>query len=234
MKKKQLLKGSNVRIADLTRRILSYVQTAYFDYKPDDPESSFHSGVMWYRDALSFARQLATSIPDSETYAFLKDHDHELNVSRICGVIAVLSPQVTWSQNMKLAREFIRTGKCNTTGERLGKCQVIMLCGTDDEVYENISKKGLKTRAFFMNIRHPEVEHVVTIDRHAIAAALQLPTDTSALDASWQKVTDLQYAFFAEAYIKAAKRFSEDSIHITPQQCQAIAWVQYRKVRNLK
>lgn len=225
---KQRFKGSNIRIADAVRRISQYLEAGYKDRFADD--SPWFFGRDWYSKARIFAGQLAVKLGALD----------DLTISKACGIIAALSPQVTWEQNKKLATEFIETGKCNTTGDRLKKCNLIITSMTEDEIYNNVSKKGLKTRAFYMNIRHPKVTHMVTIDRHAIAAAMQLPHSTEALDSSMQKVTDLQYAFFQEAYIEASRRWNANLVMndthniITPQQCQAIVWVTYRKLRNLK
>lgn len=245
-KNRQKLKGTNVRIGDMARRIVSYLAYAIADHKQieeddtsDDSSLSrtlYSSGAAWYAEAKKFADSLV------KTHMLPVDPDqYDLTLSKVCGIIAALSPQVTWDQNKKLAEEYLKTGKCASTRDRLSKCAAIMAATTQDEIHNSVSKKGLKTRAFYMNIRYPEVTHIVTIDRHAIAAAIQLPHNTEALDPLWQKVTDLQYAFIQQAYILATERFNADmrahgkkELQITPQQCQAIVWVTYRSIRGLK
>lgn len=123
-------------------------------------------GANWYLTAHNFARSLATK------------YDKPLFV--IAGIIAALSPAITWEQNkidtdtflrIKKAKKKVTTANVSTYGNNLGKAERIYKCDFN-EVYRILrGKTGRKTANFYVNIFCPNYHNAVTIDRHAYKIA---------------------------------------------------------------
>jgi hypothetical protein len=85
------------------------------------------------------------------------DIDH-LDVARACGVIAALSPMVSWGRNKQLAKQlFLSPENWDTLGclkANAKKAYLIVYSdGSDKAILEIL--KGKKTSAFFLNIWYP-------------------------------------------------------------------------------
>lgn len=169
-------------------------------------------GMDWYQEAHEFARGLAGKylLPK-------KDADKQV-LTKVCGIIASLSPLKTWEQNKIIAEEFLRDGKVKHTKLFKGKAKEILLSdGNIDTVAEILN--GNKITSFFLNILDPYNNTVVTIDRHAVSIAINQMVDPV--------MTDNQYEFFVNAYRIAAMRRN-----VRPSQMQAITWVKWRELKG--
>lgn len=111
----------------------------------------------WYDMAHKFAESLA--------------REFDLTVAQTCGIIAVLSSDTTWDQNMKHARNFclglpagrypaMMMQKCR----KIQDLSYVQACDID-AVAAIVAKEGKKTWCFAHNIFAPESSQHVTIDR---------------------------------------------------------------------
>lgn len=177
--------------APFTRRILSVYRAA----TPED-----HSeGMGWYDEARSFAESLDT------------------DVSRAAGVIAAVSPMLSWPRNQTVARAIY-------AGKREGLClpnSVKAAARIMDGEHPLDVLNGPKVRAFYMAIMGEGDS--VTLDRHAIDIAVGRPlSDTERavyMGARNRRV-------ILAAYVNAAHRAG-----VSPAAMQAITWVAWRKTR---
>lgn len=146
------------------------------------------------------------------------------NPRRGAGVIAVLSPQLSWKWNVVRAREAYATGK---GAGCLGKDKATrILAGEDADSVVG----GKKVRAFFECIADPAAK-TVCIDRHAFDIAVGRVTNDKSRNALTRKGV---YESFAEAYVRAAEMLSAESgLDITPAEVQAITWTVWRRLKGL-
>lgn len=168
-------------------------------------EAQIEAGVGWY----PAARLIAAECGD---------------VRRGAGVIAALSANKGWTDNIRLAR------RCFTGEFRghfplaLDKARAI-LAGTDPV---EVLPMGLKTGQFFLCIYDPADPDAVVIDRHAhdIVAGMKYGNGDRGLDNA------NRYESIADAHRVAAKRLG-----MVPSELQAIVWVvvteMARGARNL-
>lgn len=177
--------------APYTRRILSIYRSA----TPED----IREGMGWYDEARAFAESLDT------------------DVSRAAGVIAAVSPMLSWPRNMTVARALY-------AGQREGLClpnsvtaASRILAGEHPLDVLN----GPKVRAFYQNIMGQGES--VTLDRHAIDIAVGRPLSDDDR-AFWLAAT--RRRLLTSAYVNAARIAG-----ISPAAMQAITWVAWRKTR---
>ncbi len=137
-----------------------------------------------------------------------------------CGIVAALSPQTSWAQNIKNAKTLVETRNAPTLGSSVGKALRIL----DGEHPMDILG-GRKVRAFYMNLNHPNIVDHVTVDRHAVNIALGGIVDGS------QKALELSgnYDMVQNAYI-AVSELWEGGNSLNPNQVQAATWVAWRTI----
>lgn len=136
------------------------------------------------------------------------------NVATGAGIIAALSPRMPWHRNIKLARVAFGAPLTGGALKRSVNSANRILMG--DAPLQVLS--GLKTRAFYHNIRFPETSKMVTVDTHAIKIA----------GVDKDSVTPKQYGIIANAYRDAAKH-----IGLLPSDVQAVTWTTYRREQDL-
>ena len=172
-------------------------------------ESEKVEGVSWYPVARQAAQQLA------ERYS--------LPVVVTAAVIAVLSPQMRWTQNIAAAETVIRHALAGMTPEdykiaaypvNKRKAHAIVLSGEIDID----PKSSPKVYSFWSNIVDPDSDFV-TVDRHAIKVWLDCADGGSA-------------AFPPSLYPKVADdyRLVARELGLSPAALQAILWVTYKRV----
>ncbi len=169
----------------------------------------------WYQGAHDFACKLA-SISIRET------HDYNKDVARACGVIAALSPMVSWDRNKTLAIQlYNRPEAWNILGCLKASAKkaynIIQSDGSDQAILEIL--KGKKTSAFFLNILYPDQAISLTIDRHALSIAVGQKLSDDKL-----QITAGQYEFFQECY-----RWTAAQLGINPLILQSATWVVWRR-----
>lgn len=162
-------------------------------------DSDIEDGMHWYESAMSFAQTLT---PDSPATG--------------AGIIAALSPMTSWPENMKKASMLVDTGSTYGLPANVAKAQRILNGEAPLDVL-----RGLKVRAFYLNIMGINSHEAVTIDRHAIDVAHgRVMSDKER--APW--FGKRKNAELVNAYLSGA-----ETIGITGAQLQAIVWVYWRR-----
>lgn len=159
-------------------------------------------GRSWYYVANEHARKLSAL--------------HGLTVCQGVGIIAALSPQTSWEENIRIAHALCEDPtSSHHTADATGKALRI-LNGADPET----TLGGRKVRSFYANILYPHVPGHVTIDRHAAAILAGLTTP------EWNRMHEKKlerahfYRFATGVYRAAARDLS-----LLPHQLQAITWL---------
>jgi hypothetical protein len=187
-------------VAPLTRRVTALVRTGTAD--------QLKRGVCWYEEAHGHASELAAEFGYTTEAA--------------AGVIAALSPQTGWWQNLMLARQACELGELiqGHTGDAMRKVNTIL---ADPNVNPLDALGGLKVRSFYRNIVSGGWDReFVTIDRHAYDIATGVRLNGSSL-------TPKRYEATAETYRRASK-----ILGMTPAQAQATAWVIHRDALGIR
>lgn len=181
--------------------VLRNIETIYNKCTSDD----INNGRTWYGNAKSFSIYVAKKYNVTEMQS--------------AGIIAALSPQKSWDQNMKITEHFIESnGKASVhTGVQLSKASYILHNPLiPEEVYDTLG--GLKTKNFFYNIYNPEGDEAVTIDRHHLNVCYA---------ENKESCTDKQYEFLKENTIIFANK-----INMIPSMLQASLWVCWKRIKN--
>ena len=164
----------------------------------------------WYQDAYNYAQVLESTYLD-------EDGDHVKQLSKTAGIIAALSPMVSWDRNKQLAEMIFRTKTeympCLKANAR--KAKLILESDGSDEAILNILK-GAKTSAFYLNIRYPEKAIALTMDRHAVSICIGEKIEP--------QMTAKQYEFFSQCY-----RWTAAQLGISPLLLQSATWVVWRR-----
>lgn len=144
-------------------------------------------------------------------------------IPKIIGVIAALSPMKRWEENLRLTYLMMTTKKkvghtsiCNQKA-----LDIINSDGSDESILGIL--KGNKISAFYLNIRYPNKEDCITIDRHALSCLLGYWVD----DKDYRGITKSQYEFFVQVFQWTAK-----SLEISPIILQSATWVRWRKIKQ--
>ena len=116
-------------------------------YEEASPEE-IAEGLAWYSSAHTF------SVGLSERYG--------VSIRQAAGIIAALSPRLSWDLNLRNADTVCRTGDVRGLGGNVAKAKRILHGEDPSDVLG-----GNKVRSFFDNILFHEASSTVTIDRHA-------------------------------------------------------------------
>lgn len=182
----------------------------------------------WYNDANQFAQRIAEKY-SMETFV-------------VAGIIAAISPAVSWEQNKIDADRFIKRfkrtndvpdGICTTYKKNVLKALKIAMTDVSNadlainEIYLILlgkQKQGNKTANFYMNIAFPKHREYVTIDRHAYRVAMGEENGRGAI-----RVNIGVYREVAIAYKKASEQTT-----LTVVELQAVVWCKYKNEINKK
>ena len=138
------------------------------------------------------------------------------DVVKGAGVLAALSANKSWTENVKLAKRAFEKGTpSGHTRVQLEKARKIME-GEFSNSPLDVLGNGEKTRNFFECIVNPKHETAVCIDRHAhdVAVGEIYGNDDRGLSAKGR------YELLARAYREAARRLGTN-----PATVQAVTWV---------
>lgn len=166
------------------------------------------AGMGWYAAAHEIAADLSPSITTAAG----------------AGILAALSPQIGWVDNVAAARlcaigaDELTITAAGALGENVRKAIAIRDGGRPYDILG-----GRKVRSFYVNILRPTTAGAVTIDRHAVAIALYGIGAPSA--AVHEKYLERAAAY---QWIAAAYRAESRVFGILPHQLQAIAWLAHR------
>lgn len=184
-------------------RMVHNVTHAVKTASPEDVKS----GMDWYKRAHDFATEIGNG-----------------DVRRGAGAIAILSAQVGWNDNQRMARQLRDTGTASggfVTGRQVRQARDVLEGSVDPE---HLLPMDRKTGNFFRNIVNPDDASSVTIDRHAhdITVGRVLGSEDRGLQ------TPTRYNTFVQAHLNAAGHLG-----ILPHQAQAIGWVNWRRQRGI-
>jgi hypothetical protein len=171
--------------------------------------SELVEGLDWYKDANALAVRLSPADP-----------------AAAAGVIAALSPMMSWGQNVILAERAYVDGKASgALFSNVAKANRILSGERPEDVLG-----GDKVRAFYGVIADPTSDAVV-VDRHAFDIAVGRVTNNESRQALGRKGV---YESFARAYVRAAKTISrETGMDVSPSQVQAVTWTVWRRLKGL-
>ena len=162
----------------------------------------------WYQEANDFGMDVSKLF--------------DIPLSKVLGVVSVLSPLKEWNNNKKLAIEFISSGDCGHMKNNKLKADKILMAHSsisDDDILKILS--GPKTSRFYMNMMYPNNGTGVTIDRHAIAIAI----GRNATEKE-QVMSDKVYTFVEDCYKMTAYRLG-----LTPLHLQSITWQAWKRIK---
>lgn len=192
---------------DLLKPVVENILAPYRAARPEQ----ISAGVQWYADAHTFALVIANG-----------------DLVKGAGVVAALSPQTSWAQNMTIAaRAFADGFASGQTGANVEKANRILKGESPEDVLgwtNPNAKSGHKVRNFYRNIVDPTGPEV-TIDRHAFDIAVGEETD-SATRGQLGRVG--QYDLFADIYRQAA-----ELVGVAPATMQAVTWLVWREAKGL-
>lgn len=149
---------------------------------------------------------------------------YDVPLIKVAGMMSVLSPNVSFVQNINSLEKFLETGgdcTVSTYSKQKVKADVIYALDnpTEDDV-KLVIGKGLKTLAFFENIYRPQSSMAVTVDlwqvRWAKAKRL-LPMSAGV------QPTVKQYRKIEASIVRRAKKLG-----MMPHEYQAMTWVEIR------
>jgi hypothetical protein len=129
------------------------------------------------------------------------------------GVIAALSANKSWTENLKIAKEAFRSGKpAKHVRDAIVKATRIL----QGENPENVLPMNAKTGNFYLCILDPQHPTAVCVDRHAhdVAVGETYGNADRGLSAKGR------YNLIADAYREAARRLGTN-----PATVQAVTWV---------
>ena len=163
-------------------------------------DSERADGALWYGSA----KDLAKIVGDGD-------------IAAGAGIIAALSPQCSWDENVARALSFADGEHVGATEDGLRKARRIA-AGEDPRAVLG----GRKVRSFYRNIGGHA--HYVTVDRHAVAIVYG-----RALSDREIKILERigAYTIIAAAYRAAARRHG-----LAPSTLQAITWLAWRRLKG--
>jgi hypothetical protein len=133
------------------------------------------------------------------------------------GIIAALSPQCSWDENIVRAIAYANGETVGATADSVRKCDAIAAGADPADVLG-----GRKVRSFFRNI--VGIESAVTIDRHAVAIVYGRPLSDREI-----KILERagSYTLIASYYRAAARQ-----LEIAPSTLQAVTWLAWRRLKS--
>lgn len=171
----------------------TYVQNIIITWNSATPEQ-ICKGRSWY----PVARDMAVMFGDG-------------NVKIGAGIIAALSVQKSWKENIRLATDASAGNVHGHMGATLAKVRAILAGTAPEEVLPMAAKTG----NFYRNIVDPSDPDAVTVDRHAHDIAVGEVYGNRDRGLS----TPSRYAIIRNAYLTAAKRLGEVASTV-----QAVTW----------
>ena len=159
------------------------------------------AGTGWYRGAENLARRLA--------------HKYGCTKHQAAGVIAAMSPNQTWANNIIMA-EHALAGNPRGFSSAVARVKRILAGGSIIDTFPEPTGNSHKIREFYRAMTGNP--NAVVIDRWALRAATKK---------SWADVHDLQrigvYVMIADCYREVARMFDMD-----PRDFQAAVWIHVR------
>ena len=211
------------------------------EFKPLDPAMSSRQFAGLRRNVENEYASASPAQRQSGQEWYPKAHDLATKIgsgdnSRGAGVLAALSPQTRWGNNIRQAHELVgmhahevealkRGDRTPLVGKVLNRAPTdrILRAVTihEGEDPKNVLPMKIKTGNFYQNIHDPSDTHAVTVDVHAhdVAVGRKLQQDTNrGLSAVGR------YNRLADVYRGAASRLGVER----PHEIQATTWESWR------
>jgi hypothetical protein len=153
----------------------------------------------------------------------LAGHDQAL-LNKACGVVAALSPRMSWDRNLVEAKAMWTTGEAAAIGQFKEKARAILRSDGSEEAILAILN-GQKISSFYLNIRYPDKAIAVTIDRHHLSICL----GRKLYDADLKTLSVRQYEFLVEC-----TRWTAARLGVSPLLVQSATWVRWRQMNHSK
>lgn len=163
------------------------------------PQHRYEQGKTWYQ----YVNGIATAIGNGDTLLG-------------AAIIAALSPQIPFKENIRLAFEVIEGKRSGHYSALIKKAAQLIELASAGQLTEEAAKRtlnGPKISAFFENIYRPETSEAVTIDVWMIRF----------LEPTFKHMTPKRYRNIESELSKAAKNMG-----LKPHQLQAICWIYVR------
>ena len=190
-------------------------------YKMATPEEK-RDGIVWYADALRDCTRIAS--------------DLDLPVHIVTGVCAALSPNNKWDRNIINARDLcaafvngdgMDSVKGFTYHKMKQKAWSILEARPDQDGVIDILN-GQKIVSFYRNIMGDDT---CTIDGHARNIAY---AERVGLTDDKTNIGVKEYRTLQADYVSAAKRTRVNGRALKAFELQAITWVTWRRIHNIK
>lgn len=160
-----------------------------------------------------------------EWYHSAQLHAHVIgggDIERGAGILAALSPQKEWNDNVAGAQHVARTGTHWNKATTANNEKAIRILAGEHPL--NVLG-GHKVVSFYKNIVNPEDPESVTIDKHAHDIAVGIPYGTRAKDSNDLGLGSKgRYNHFSDAYRTASGHLNIE----VPAILQATTWVAHR------
>lgn len=166
------------------------------------------------------------------------------NVERAAGVIAALSPRLSWRKNVEYAELAYYLHATNPFDDPDSDVAINWFAGSVPTLNANAKKAarilnghhpenilgGPKVTAFYWTIVNPDDPRSVVVDRHAISILFNRPLSDDEVGQALRKKG--AYELAADLYRRAAAIISRELGEIwTPAQVQAATWTYWRRER---
>ncbi len=165
------------------------------------PLFSYREASMWYSRANNIAKELSKK--------------YRVAHYKVCGIIAALSPQKSWPQNISITELFLKTKckECKHVTRMHDKAIRVFNAKSNKEVDKILN--GKKIVNFYNHIYKPQDDKYVVLDVHMLQLILQ--------NYRVKSCTDKQYEFLKDIFIKFAKKegFKVSTL-------QSILWLYFR------
>lgn len=190
-------------------------------YKMATPEEK-RDGIVWYADAYRDCNRIAL--------------DLQIPLHIVVGVVAGLSPNNKWERNIINARDLIQafvngddmdSVKVSTYHTMKAKAWSILVAMPDHDGVIKILN-GQKIVSFYRNIMGDDT---CTIDGHARNIAYG---ERVGLTDDRTNIGVKEYRTLQEEYVLAAKRTRVNGRALKAFELQAITWVTWRRIHNIK
>jgi hypothetical protein len=194
VKAENVVKGSYRNIVD-----------AYHSASP----ASHAEGERWYTDAHGIAKQISGML-DSD------------DVRMGAGILAALSPQMEWGDNITEAIQLCSTGKSPRQTKVNEDKAILIGCGNNpDDILG-----GEKVVPFYHAIVNPAGQGLPVVDRHAIWIYYGKPVTERQLNSVFGRKKVMRR--IQSAYIRAGREIGQHYNVV-----QATTWVQHRKNKGI-
>lgn len=192
--------------ADMTRNLLDLLDSV--------TDAEWASGLVWYSDR---ADQVCSDIVSAA-----RAGGRSITRRQAAGILASLSPSVSWDINVDGAVELAVTGEpFSYQSADNNRKALAILDGADPADVLG----GRKVRSFFANILNPATSGAVTIDRHALSILFGKSLSERELKVLGRIGV---YSAAAGIYRAVARIYG-----VRPCQLQAISWVAWRRLKGL-